>query len=49
MFAFMFTFVYAVGSGWIWGGHGWLKTIGVIDFAGAGPIHVIAGASGEFN
>lgn len=47
VFSFMFTFVYAVGSGWIWGNHGWLKSIGVVDFAGAGPIHIIAGASGR--
>jgi ammonium transporter, Amt family len=48
LFSFLFTFVYSIGSGWIWGSHGWLKNIGVVDFAGAGPIHIIAGASGEF-
>lgn len=47
LFSFMSTFVYAVGGGWIWGQHGWLKNIGVIDFSGAGPIHVIGGASGK--
>lgn len=48
LFAFMSTFVYAVGAGWIWGQHGWLKNIGVVDFAGSGPIHIIGGAAGEF-
>jgi hypothetical protein len=48
LFSFLATFVYAVGGGWIWGSHGWLKNIGVVDFAGSGPIHVIAGASCEY-
>lgn len=47
LFSFLNTFVYAVGAGWIWGQHGWLKNIGVIDFAGTGPIHIIGGAAGE--
>lgn len=47
LFSFFATVVYAVGGGWIWGNHGWLKNIGVIDFAGSGPIHVIGGASGK--
>jgi ammonium transporter, Amt family len=44
-FSFMMTIVYAVGAGWVWGQHGWLRNIGVIDFAGTGPIHIIGGAS----
>lgn len=47
LFSFSATFVYAVGGGWIWGSHGWLKNIGAIDFAGSGPIHIIGGASGK--
>jgi ammonium transporter, Amt family len=46
-YSFMATFVYSVGGGWIWGQHGVLRNIGVIDFAGSGPIHIIGGASGE--
>lgn len=34
------TLIYAVCAGWIWGEHGFLHNIGVLDFAGAGPIHV---------
>lgn len=45
LFSFLSTFVYAVGAGWVWGEHGWLKNLGVIDFAGSGPIHIIGGAS----
>lgn len=47
LFSFLSTFVYAVGAGWIWGQHGWLRNIGVVDFAGSGPIHIIGGAAGE--
>lgn len=48
LFSFLSTFVYSVGAGWIWGQHGWLKNIGVVDFAGSGPIHIIGGAAGEW-
>jgi len=48
MFSFLLTFVYSVGAGWVWGSHGWLKSLGVIDFSGAGPIHIIGGAAGRF-
>lgn len=47
LYAFCSIFVYSVGAGWIWGQHGFLKNIGVIDFAGTGPIHIIAGAAGK--
>lgn len=48
LFSFLSTLVYSIGGGWIWGQHGWLKGIGVVDFAGCGPIHIIGGAAGEF-
>lgn len=47
LFSFSMTFVYGVGAGWIWGQHGWLKNIGVLDFAGTGPIHIIGGSAGK--
>lgn len=34
------TLIYSIAAGWVWGEHGFLHNIGVIDFAGAGPIHV---------
>jgi len=34
LFSFINTFVYAVGAGWVWGEHGFLHSMGVIDFAG---------------
>lgn len=32
--------IYSVAAGWVWSEHGFLKNMGVLDFAGAGPIHV---------
>lgn len=46
LYSFMLTLIYNVGGGWVWGQHGWLKNIGVIDFSGAGPIHIIGGTAG---
>lgn len=39
LFSFINTVVYSIGAGWVWGEHGFLRSIGVVDFAGAGPIH----------
>jgi ammonium transporter, Amt family len=39
------TLNYAIAAGWIWGEHGFLRNMGVIDYAGAGPIHIIGGTS----
>jgi ammonia channel protein AmtB len=47
LISFMMTFIYAIGGGWLWGNHGWLKNIGVIEFSGAGPVHIIGGACCE--
>lgn len=34
--------IYPVSGRWIWGG-GWLAQLGIIDFAGSGVIHAVAG------
>jgi ammonium transporter, Amt family len=47
LLSFMITIVYGIGGGWIWGQHGWLKNIGVVEFSGSGPCHIIGGAAGE--
>ncbi|KAL7036854.1 hypothetical protein ACKWTF_008959 [Chironomus riparius] len=44
IYCFFSCFIYSVGAGWIWGQHGFLKNLGVIDFAGSGPVHIIGGA-----
>lgn len=40
-----FPSLFAVSGGWVWGEHGFLRNLGVVDFAGAGPIHVVGGAA----
>lgn len=40
--------IYSIGAGWIWGEHGFLRRIGVVDFAGTTPIHVLSGTCCEF-
>jgi len=37
------TFVYDPITHWIWGSTGWLKTMGVMDFAGGAVVHINAG------
>ena len=32
--------------GWIWGKHGFLKQLGVVDIAGSGAVHLVGGTSG---
>ena len=36
LFAFLSITVYGVGAGWVWGEHGWLRNLGVLDLSGAG-------------
>lgn len=33
-------------AGWVWGDHGFLKNMGVVDIAGSGPVHLVGGISG---
>lgn len=40
------TFVYAPITHWIWGMNGWLKNLGVLDFAGGHPVEINSGVSG---
>lgn len=47
LFAFLSITIYGVGAGWVWGEHGWLRNLGVIDFSGAGPVHITGGTSGR--
>jgi Amt family ammonium transporter len=39
------TIIYAPIAHWVWGDGGWLKQLGVIDFAGGLVVHVSAGLS----
>ena len=37
--------VYAFVAHWVWAENGWLRTMGVYDFAGGGPVHILGGTS----
>ena len=39
------TLVYDPVAHWVWGAGGWLKTMGVLDFAGGIVVHLISGIS----
>jgi len=39
------TFVYDPVAHWVWGSNGWLRQLGVLDFAGGTVVHVNAGAA----
>ena len=38
--------IYAFVAHWVWAEDGWLKTLGVHDFAGGGPVHLLGGMNG---
>lgn len=40
------TFVYSPIAHWIWGSGGWLKNLGVLDFAGGNVVEINSGISG---
>jgi ammonium transporter, Amt family len=43
---FITGFVYPVIVHWIWNPNGWLKDMGVHDFAGSGVVHAVGGCAG---
>ncbi|XP_064620897.1 putative ammonium transporter 3 isoform X1 [Lineus longissimus] len=46
VFSLLNTFVFCFPAHWVWGGQGWLANLGVIDIAGAGPVHLVGGVTG---
>ncbi|WP_371374543.1 ammonium transporter [Sporomusa aerivorans] len=40
------TFVYDPMAHWVWGVGGWIRELGVLDFAGGTVVHIISGVSG---
>ncbi len=42
---FWATFVYDPVAHWVWGAGGWLRSMGVLDFAGGAVVHISAGMS----
>ena len=46
IFSLFNTVVYCFPAGWIWSENGFLKTMGCVDIAGSGGVHLVGGASG---
>lgn len=40
------TFVYDPVAHWVWGVGGWMRDLGVLDFAGGTVVHILSGVSG---
>ena len=47
IFSLVNTVVYCIPAGWLWGEHGFLYHLGVVDIAGSGGVHLIGGTSGK--
>lgn len=45
LFSFLNTFIYCIPAHWIWGSNGFLRTMGVVDIAGSGAVHLTGGVS----
>ena len=46
IFSFVNTFVYSIPAHWVFAESGWLRQIGFVDIAGAGPVHLVGGVTG---
>lgn len=40
------TFVYDPIAHWVWGAGGWMRELGILDFAGGTVVHILSGVSG---
>ena len=46
LFSLVNTVVYCFPAGWIWSENGFLRSLGAVDIAGSGAVHLVGGASG---
>lgn len=46
VFSFLNTVIYCFPAHWVWGHNGFLRTLGCIDIAGSGVVHVVGGVAG---
>ena len=46
IFSSLNTIIYIFPAHWVWNKNGWLRNMGVVDFAGAGPVHLMGGITG---
>ncbi|XP_066969358.1 putative ammonium transporter 3 [Macrobrachium rosenbergii] len=45
LFSTVNTVIYCIPAGWLWGNHGFLRRMGVVDIAGSCGVHVCGGSS----
>lgn len=45
VFSFLNTIVYCIPAHWEWAADGFLRTLGVVDIAGSGAVHLVGGVS----
>lgn len=46
VFSMVNTALFSIPAHWVWSSKGWLYTMGVVDIAGAGPVHLVGGVTG---
>ncbi|OWF54005.1 ammonium transporter 3 [Mizuhopecten yessoensis] len=46
VFSMVNTFIFCLPAHWVWASNGWLRNMGVVDIAGAGPVHIVGGVTG---
>ncbi|GAB1606047.1 putative ammonium transporter 3 [Argonauta hians] len=45
IFSCLNTFTFSIVAHWEWARRGWLTELGIVDFAGAGPVHIVGGTT----
>ena len=45
IFSFFNTLIYCIPAHWTWAANGFLRTLGVVDVAGSGAVHLVGGMS----
>ena len=46
LFSMFNTLLFCIPAHWVWASNGWLYQLGVVDIAGAGPVHIVGGVTG---
>lgn len=46
LFSVLNTIIYCIPAHWVLDNRGWLNKLGVVDFAGCGPVHLLGGITG---
>ncbi|XP_052799138.1 putative ammonium transporter 3 [Mya arenaria] len=46
IFSMINTVLFSIPAHWVWSSKGWLYMLGVVDIAGAGPVHIVGGVTG---